>query len=521
MDTRRDHDDVAPPTLHRALAHWAAVQPEAPFVVEAETGRTLTYGACYQGVCGLRHYLGHERRTVLVALPGGIETALIWLATLTGGHRIVPCAPDAPAAEYAALARRWGPDYVVAEQASHNAAVAAPGAEVLARKELPEAAARWVPGGGGDCPPPAREGELLLTTSGTTGEPKGVRLEARRLAWTAEQIRIAHRLTRADRGLAVLPFFHVNAPVVSLCATLRAGGAVVIASHFSRRRFWSWIARERVTWASVVPTVLALLLQTDEPADVSESLRFVRTAAAPLPVPHLRAFERRFGVPVVETYGLTEAASTVTANPVPPGQRKPGSVGLPLGVDLRICAPAVDSGPLPLVDVAAGDEGEICVRGPSVIGEYEGGADDAAFVEGWFRTGDLGRRDADGYVYLSGRLHDVINRGGHKIAPREVEEALLAHPAVRDVAVVGLPDPLYGQRVVAYVVAREDTVSGHEMVDALRQHCAGRLSAHKVPSEFLAVESLPRTRLGKMRRRALSTDVGPAGRVEVHCCATT
>jgi acyl-CoA synthetase (AMP-forming)/AMP-acid ligase II len=321
-------------------------------------------------------------------------------------------------------------------------------------------------------------------------------------------------LTQDDRGLAVLPFFHINAPVVSLCATLLAGSTVVVAPRFSRSRFWDWIARHQVTWASVVPTIVALLLQADGPEPVPDCLRFIRTASAPLPAAHLEAFEHRFGVPLIETYGLSEAASTVAANPVAPGVHKAGSVGLPAGVGLRICVPA-DAECLPLVDVSAGTEGEICIHGPSVIAGYEEGADSQSFVEGWFRTGDLGYRDADGYIFLTGRLRDVINHGGHKVSPREVEETLLAYPDVSDVAVVGQDDPLYGQRVVAYVVPRGDaTASDSALGEALRAHCAAQLSAYKVPSEFVCAAALPRTLTGKVQRHILASGSHSMGGVD-------
>jgi acyl-CoA synthetase (AMP-forming)/AMP-acid ligase II len=329
----------------------------------------------------------------------------------------------------------------------------------------------------------------------------------RQVAWTAHHIAQAHQLGPEDRGLTVLPFSHVNAPVVSLCAALVAGGAVVIAERFSRSRFWPWAERYEVTWASVVPTILAMLLQTEKPSFLPGKLRFLRTASAPLPVVHLRAFERRFGIPVIETYGLSEAAATVAANPVPPGRRKLGSVGRPLGVAMRICRPGSGSegGLAPsrevLEDVAPGAIGEICIRGPGVIGGYLGDQDSEAFVDGWLRTGDLGAFDEEGYLFIKGRLREAILRGGETIAPREVEEVLLAAPDVRDAAAIGLPDPIYGQRVVAYVVLAgrwSDTAAA-----ALREHCATHLSRHKVPETIIPVAALPRTRSGKLQRHLL------------------
>jgi len=326
-------------------------------------------------------------------------------------------------------------------------------------------------------------------------------LSERQVAWTADHIRTSHHLSTRDRGLTVLPFFHVNAPVVSLCSSLLAGSTVVIARRFSRRNFWSWIERYQVTWASIVPTIVAILLETERPAFLPGALRFVRTGSAALPAAHLLAFEARFGIPVIETYGLSEAASQVVANPLPPGVHKPGSAGQPVGVDLRICYPRTDASGELLRDAGPGETGEICIAGPSVIGSYQDNTGQEAFQDGWFRTGDLGYLDEDGYLFIRGRLREVIKRGGETIAPREVEEALLSHAAVREAAVVGRPDAIYGEQVVAYVAVKGAWSA--EMARELQQHAAQRLSPQKVPVDFTALDALPRSATGKLERRLL------------------
>ncbi len=281
----------------------------------------------------------------------------------------------------------------------------------------------------------------------------------------------------------MLLFFHVNGPVVGLCASIMAGSTIVIARKFSRSHFWSWIEAYDVTWASIVPTIVAILLGTSLPAPqaglpafLPGALRFIRTGAAALPATDLRAFEAKFGIPLIETYGLTEAASEVTANPVPPGRHKPGSADVPVGVSLRICRPRNEliqpaqhpdglrpncvqagckectDGDDRMHDVPRGETGEICISGPSVISAYYGNADKEAFQDGWFRTGDIGYQDEEDYLYITGRLRDVIIRGGENIAPREVEEVLETYPAVREAAVIGRPDAVYGEQVVAYIV---------------------------------------------------------------------
>jgi acyl-CoA synthetase (AMP-forming)/AMP-acid ligase II len=303
-----------------------------------------------------------------------------------------------------------------------------------------------------------------------------------------------------------------------------AGSTLIIAPRFSLHRFWNWVAYERITWASVVPTIVALLLSGEKPALVPDTLRFLRSASAPLPVARHLEFEERFGIPIVETYGLSEAASQITANPVPPDRGKVGSVGLPTGVELRVCVPGLDPGHKRqsdtaivsgsngarsrahgrvLIEVQPGEEGEICVRGPSVITRYEARKSGDSFTGGWFRTGDLGYQDEDGYLYITGRLHEVINRGGEKVSPREIEEVLLAHPSVRDAAVSSEPDPLYGQRIVAYVALAGD--HSLQSGQSLCRYCRDRLSAYKVPEVFYLVAALPRNGNGKLARRSLGS----------------
>lgn len=504
--------------LHRALVHAAMLEPERPFVIEAETGRTLTYRQSLAAVEAVRHTLGTTQRRIALSLSGSVASAVVWLGALTGGHLLVPLSSDVAVTEKERVSRLYAPDVLAVEDEAAAQGFASDGATVMTRQtwdEIIEAA-------GPDERPsqPPAPGRVAFSTSGTTGEPKGVLLDASRIAWTADQIRRSHQLTAHDRGLTVLPFSHVNAPVVSLCASLMAGNTIVVARHFSRSHFWEWIERYQITWASIVPTIVALLLDTDKPAFLPGALRFVRTASAPLPAARLRAFEAKFGVPVIETYGLTEAASTIFANPVPPGRHKPGSVGLPVGVDLRICQPRANAQDTALHDVPQGEIGEVCVRGPGIIQEYRGGADRGSFADGWFRTGDLGYRDVEGYLYLTGRLREMINRGGEKIAPREVEEVLMTHPAVGDAVVVGRPDSRYGEVPVAYVVADGEGTE-EDLIGSLHHYAAERLSAYKVPVDVKVVEALPRNANGKINRQVLRSQEIQHGNNELSSASDT
>ena len=489
--------------LHDYLLRNAQQNPEGIFLLEAESGRTLTYAQTLSATRAVHRLLGTRPRRILLAAPNGLCSAIVWLSALTGGHTLAPISPDAPLLEQARLAKQVTPDVLIVERQTSASSVSH--ATVLTCDDLERmiAAAQENELGADESAPAPAEGHCFLRTSGSTGEPKGILLDARQIIWAAEHIRASHELTSADRGFTALPLSHVNAPVVSLCASLIAGSSLVIARHFSRSHFWETLERYAVTWASAVPTMLAMLLTTEKPPFLPGVLRFVRSASAPLPVTVLEAFERRFGVAVVETYGLSEAASQIAANPVPPGERRSGSVGRPTGVAIRICQSRARPKDEPLSDVGVGTIGEICVCGPSVITRYVDGQAPDAFVDGWFRTGDLGYFDQDGYLYVVGRKRDVIIRGGENIAPREVEEAILATSCVRDVAVVGAPDPLYGQRVIAYIVPAIPWTP--TTAEALRRACALRLSAYKIPEHFVAVKELPRTPFGKLQRQPLRT----------------
>src|SRR5438105_6647074 len=493
--------------LHNQLMHWATIAPEQISIVEAETGRSMTYSHCLSAVQKMRRFLGAQPRNLMLTLSGGIADAVLLLSALHGGHMLVPLAPDAADEERARAVRMYKPDVLFVEQAEE--AKGFPGAftaQIVTRQDCEALIeqSRIVCGRGEQTelisPLPSLKGHVCFMTSGTTGDPKGVILDAYQIAWTADHIRTRHRLSPADRGLTALPFFHVNGPVVSLCASIMAGSTIVIARKFSRSHFWSWIEAHQVTWASIVPTIIAILLGTDKPAFLPGALRFIRTGAAALSATDLRAFEAQFGIPLIETYGLTEAASEVTANPVPPGRHKSGSAGLPVGVSLRICRPR-DDGEEDLHDVPRGETGEICISGPSVISAYYGHADQESFQHGWFRTGDLGYQDEECYLFLTGRLRDVIIRGGENIAPREVEEVLESYPAVREAAVIGRPDAIYGEQVVAYIVANGPW--SPELAQRLREYAARKLSAHKVPVDFISVDELPKNALGKVEHRLL------------------
>jgi oxalate---CoA ligase len=344
---------------------------------------------------------------------------------------------------------------------------------------------------------------VLLFTSGTTGSPKGVMLTHRQVMATARNVAVSHRLSKDDISYCFLPLFHINAQVVAVLSTFITGGKLVVEEKFSASKFWPTVAKHRVTWASAVPTVIAILLKTPKPQSIPTSMRFIRSASAPLPAAQAKLFEEWFGIPVIESYGLTEAASQVCVNPLPPEEHRFGSVGRPVGIELKI----VDEQG---VELLPRQVGEIVIRGESVITEYAyGDATGSSFHDGWFHTGDLGYIDEDGFVFITGRSKEMINRAGQKISPREVEEVILRHPHVKMAAVIGLPDELYGERVAAYIISevpaheRDDSV----LIEEIRQLCLSSISAYKCPAEFHIVDEIPVGVTGKIQRYRLRQQV--------------
>lgn len=352
---------------------------------------------------------------------------------------------------------------------------------------------------------------LVLPTSGSTGIPKVVPLTPANLLASTDHVARSLGLTSQDVALSALPLFHIGGLVDLLLAPLSVGGSVVFADDKTPSSFFAHLREERPSWYQAVPAMLqAILRHTDHlPIDLrGTSLRFVRSVSAPLPRAVLEEFERRFGVPVIEIYGMTETAGVLTSNPMPPGERRPGSVGLPVGCEIEVR----DSDGKPL---GAGATGEIVVRGPSVMAGYESADGSAAAVGGssWFGTGDLGYRDADGYVFLTGRLKDIVNRGGEKIAPREVDEAALLHPGLRAAAAFAMPHPSLGEELaLAAVRAEGATVDAAELTAWLEE----RLAAFKVPRRIWFVDQLPHTPSGKVQRFLLSKQFAGAATPEPH-----
>jgi O-succinylbenzoate-CoA ligase len=341
---------------------------------------------------------------------------------------------------------------------------------------------------------------LLIYTSGTTGRPKGVILDHANLTAMASMAIDWFALTSADRALLILPLFHINGIMASIVAPLLVGGSAMIAPRFDPAAFWDIVTAEQPTYTSGVPTIYSMLANLPAEVIVEQNpLRFAICGAAPMPPGLISSFEGRYGVPVVEGYGLSETSAACTINPIV-GERRSGSVGMPLpGVEIRIVAEGVEQ--------PTGSSGEVQVRGANVMRGYLGRPDATAeaLQDGWLHTGDVGKLDEDGYLFLVDRVKDIIIRGGENIYPQEVENVLLRHPAVAEAAVVGRPDDTYGEQPIAVVVTAPGTIVDAEDIESF---CRSRLARYKVPRDIVVVDGLPRNSVGKVLKGTVRDMVG-------------
>jgi acyl-CoA synthetase (AMP-forming)/AMP-acid ligase II len=340
---------------------------------------------------------------------------------------------------------------------------------------------------------------LILHTSGSTGRPKRVPLSHANLSISARNVAGTYNLGPDDVSLCVMPLFHVHGLVASTLATLASGGTVVVPAKFNPLSFWRVARDYGATWYSAVPTLHQLLAARADPAAGkpagAEKLRFIRSCSASLAPQLMSDLEAAFGAPVLEAYGMTEAAHQMASNPLPPAAHKAGSVG-----------PNTGTTEIGIMDAAgnllkAGERGEVVIRGANVVKGYENNpeANASSFTNGWFRTGDQGYLDPDGYLLLTGRLKEMINRGGEKISPREVDEVLLAHPAVAEAVAFGVPHPAWGEEVAACVV-----LSGEASESELLSYCKEKLAEFKRPKQIHITTAIPRTATGKIQRRIVA-----------------
>jgi acyl-CoA synthetase (AMP-forming)/AMP-acid ligase II len=483
--------------LHFADSHTAVVVPELQVQV--------TYDSLRQQVLAMANALASAgiRRgdAVAIALPNGLPAIVSFLAASIAGTaaplnpaypyeefhfflgdtnaRILLCPPVGAEFARSAAADRRIPVFSVEMSESGNVQLVG------------------APTGATASEPTADDIALILHTSGSTGRPKRVPLRHFNLAVSSANIANTYGLSEEDVSLCIMPLFHIHGLIGSTMATLLSGGAVVVPAKFNALSFWRTVREHRVTWYSGVPTMHQLLLaRTHNKPVEAASLRFIRSCSAPLSPELIHKIENEFGVPFVEAYGMTEAAHQMTSNPLPPRHRKAGSVGVGAGLRVRI----MDADGKSLENNQCG---EIAIQGANVFRGYENNpeANAHAFVNGWFRTGDQGYLDEDCYLHLTGRIKDIIIRGGENIAPHEVDEILLRHPAVAAAVTFGCAHPTLGEEVAAAVVLHEPHGATES---ALIKHCREFLAEYKCPKKIYLVKSIPTTATGKIRRRAVA-----------------
>jgi oxalate---CoA ligase len=509
--------DIALCDLIRARS---VVLGDRTYVEHARAAASLSFrqleGSMEQWRALLGGVRGRGLTTIGLVISDPVAFADAFLGAVSAGFWVAPLDPAMPVGGSGGLAvtlARTGVDLVLADHPA-PAGIDGEWTELDGLEHLQDGR---VTRPGATAPQRAGAGGVVLSSSGTTGMPKVVRLGQEQLLHTARSVASHLELQSDDRGFNPLPLFHINAEVVGLLSALVAGSSLVLDDRFHRGGFWDLMASRSITWINAVPAIVSRLGTLGPDEIVPPAVRFIRSASAPLPVAVADRFEASTGIPVIETYGMTEAASQITAHPlsVP---RRPGSVGLPVGVELRIVRQTAPVGSA--LEAPEFHIGHVEIRGVSVIDRYVGDTHQDRFHgDGWLRTGDLGHKDADGFVYLDARTDDVINRGGEKVLPREVEEVIGADPLIASVAVVGRDDPELGQVPVAFVVLRtvdeaEGTAGeGSKDADLVAQETAARLAKvlerdlvrAKRPVALCMVEALPAGATGKVKRRLLDT----------------
>ena len=480
--------------------------PARPAFVVPDGGQALTYAQVtdrIETLAGRLAAAGVRRGDrVALALPNGPDIVQLLLAITVLGAAAAPLNPAYTDSEFTFFLQDIAPrKFLIPASLPAAAATAAqatatevltveatadgPPGLLMAGTQL-QAATSFERGGPDDV-------AVVLHTSGTTSRPKQVPLRQRNIMASTRTIAAHYQLGPSDVSFCVMPLFHVHGLVASAFAALSAGGTVVVPLRFTPHRFWRQAREHGATWLSAGPTLHQMILDKADEAGPPQTLRFVRSCSSALSPALLERAESGYGVPMLEAYGMTEASHQMSSNPLPPADRVPASVGMPTGTEIGV----VDAGGRLL---PGGSAGEVVIRGPGVMSAYVNNpaATAEAFFGDWFRTGDRGVLK-DGYLYLEGRLKEMIIRGGENIAPAEIEQVLLSHPAVGDAVCFGLEDDKYGELVAAAVTLTQDAE-----VRTLIDYCRGRLAAFKVPTTIYLVPQIPRTATGKVQRRRVA-----------------
>jgi oxalate---CoA ligase len=505
--------------MHDMLQELLAGGVDSATAISAPGRPVLSYGALRRQVSDTLASLnglgvGHNDRVAIV-LNNGPEMATCFVACASGTTS-APLNPAYRADEFEFYLSDLDAKLLIVEQGSTSPAIE------VAHKLGVRIADLVVPTGaaagsftlkarGESAVPPVEHGGfsqpgdigMVLHTSGTTSRPKIVPLSVSNLCASAAHIRTTLRFTEKDIGLNIMPLFHIHGLIAGVLAPLSAGSQVFCTPGFNALKFFTWMDEARPTWYTAVPTMHQAIVgraKGNTETIARNPLRFLRSSSSSMPPQVIKALEEVFRAPLIEAYGMTEATHQMASNPLPPAVRKPGTVGLSAGPEVQIMG---EGGTL----LQAGDVGEIVIRGPNVTSGYENNpqANAEGFLNGWFRTGDQGSKDADGYLSLTGRLKEIINRGGEKVSPREVDEVLMDHPAVNQVVCFGMPHPKLGEEVAAVVVLKE----GAKATERELQDFAGqRVADYKVPKKILFMDEIPKGATGKLQRIGLAHKLG-------------
>jgi acyl-CoA synthetase (AMP-forming)/AMP-acid ligase II len=482
--------------------------PQAPYVVAPETGATLTYGRLQRDSVQLTAFLTHRGLCrgdkIALMLHNSYQTARLLIGVMYGGFTVAPLNLLAQASQLAYVlehsdsklvftSEELAPRVREALQSINrriDVVIIDPDATSIFEAPLDTA----LPPVGDD------DDALLMYTSGTTGKPKGCVLSQKSVCAGGEFTSRAHQLGAQDRVLCAMPLYHINGQIVTTVAPLVHGGSVVMPHRFSTSNYWQLVVEHQCTWINVVPTIIAYLLNGDDPRahglDISR-VKFCRSASAPLPPEQHRAFEKKFGIGIIETFGMTETNAPCFTNPYDPAKRKIGSPGQAYGNQAKVIDPQTGA------DLPPNVAGELMIRGDNVMKGYYKDPDNTRKTlepDGWMHTGDVGYLDDDGFVFVTGRIKELIIKGGENIAPREIDEALLKHPAVLEAAAVGIPDANYGQEIMACVVLKPGVRC---TLEELNTFSLNELGKYKAPKIIRLVDDLPKGPSGKVQRLKL------------------
>ncbi len=504
------------PTLKTLLATGADAAP----AISAPARSPLSFGALRTLIAdslATLNGLGIGRNDrVAIVLANGPEMATCFMACASGVAS-APLNPAYRADEFEFYLSDLNAKALIVEQASSSPAIAVAQKlgvrliDLVVPDGAPAGQFRLQPRDGAPAGAAAASGgfaepgdvSMVLHTSGTTSRPKIVPLSQANLAASATHIRRTLQFSADDCGLNIMPLFHIHGLIAGVLAPLAAGSRVFCTPGFNALKFFAWMDEARPSWYTAVPTMhQAIVARAPKNLDViaRQPLRFLRSSSSSMPPQVISELEAIFKAPLIESYGMTEATHQMASNPLPPAVRKPGTVGVASGPEVAIRS---EDGRL----LERGETGEIVIRGPNVTAGYENNpkANAEGFADGWFRTGDQGVMDADGYISITGRLKEIINRGGEKVSPREVDEILMDHPAVAQVVCFGMPHPKLGEEVAAVVVLREGQQASER---ELQQFVAGRAADYKVPKKILFMDEIPKGATGKLQRIGLAQKLG-------------